>query len=261
MLRDYEVSGIDSECENGDDDVICNPILFKGDRFVPVEDEELFTGVYRKKAGQVSWAQLKIHSNLEDREKRDLPFDTMVKGIESFFDMLRGMKVKKEEEEKEEEKCNNQPGAVFLLNGNLNEDDDLYKHFKEVLDDLYTNMMCRRAKRTILAGNVGWTQSQEVIMNFRRGKFFRKNGMLLSDPKITGKNGILPFPKTTGILNVNQIWSNDFKGIMGTNSDMMEYEGKDLKQPIKGRNQAVIAPSFVGFHHSLVKKQDKASEE
>jgi len=231
LATNYEESGIDSGCMEGADDVICNPILYKGDRFEQVDDEEVFTGVNRTKFGQVSWTQLKMHGNLENRKKRDFPSE-IGKGFEGLFKILR-----KGGEERKENKdgCKNQPGAVFVLNGNLKEGEKS-ENFKKVLKYIYSNLMCRRVKRTILVGNIGWKHSQDVIGKFRRGSFKHAS---------------------TSFSNVNQIWSHDFNRITGTDSDIVEYDGKDAKQPIKER---FIAPSFVAFHHSMIKNIDKTSE-
>jgi len=238
LATTYEESGIDPMSENSNDEAICNPILFKGDRFRPVKDEEMFTGMYGKASGQISWTQLTMVNNLEDREKRDLPASGggFGKGMEYLLSRIMGGNA----DDKEEEGCQNQDGSILVLNANLKEHQGLKGDVIDVIKDLYNKVMCRRRKKTILTGNVGWMDSMNAIQEFRHQ--FEKNGM--------------PFQPTPGLLNVNQIWAIDFIGIQGTNSDLLENDGTNLKKTIKDRDQAVIAPSYVAFQHSLIKKQD-----
>lgn len=235
FLDTYEESGIDLS-QNMDEETICNPILFKGHRFTPVKEEEKFTGEYRKKSGQISWSQLKLVHRVPEREKRDLPSDGVpINKLEFFFNQMNKYG---------DEGCKNVKGSIIFINANLKEDENLGEDLKDVLNDIYKNVMCRRAKKIILTGNVGWLQSTNVISNFRRRRneipFFKRNGINKQQKR--------------DIWNVNQIWSRDYQGILGTSSDILEYEGTELKKDIEGHEKAAVAPSFAAFHQSMMRR-------
>ena len=60
--------------------------------------------------------------------------------------------------------------------------------------------------------------------------------------------------ESDAMWNVNQIWSRDFQGILGTSVDLFEYDGTDLKQEIARRPNAAIAPAFAAFHYPIVRR-------
>lgn len=233
VLGRYEESGISDQEKN--DNTICNPILFRGHRFIPVMEEEKFTGVYRKKSGQITWTQLKMVHSIPEREKRDLPSDGVpVNKLEFFFNQMNKYG---------DEGCKNVKGSTIIINANLKEDENLGYDLNDIFDDIYKNVMCRRAKKIILTGNLGWLQSTNAINKFRRRNsipFFKRNGMME--------------PQQSKIWNVNQIWSHDFQGINSAHVDITEYHQNDLKKKIKGHDNAVIAPSFAAFHQSMMRK-------
>ena len=239
IATNYEESGFHITKEAGRENEVFNPILFKGDVFRPV-DEESFTGVSEIAPGQVAWTQVKMVDRVvRGRSKRESSSKSKpVQKLEFLF--------KKMVELKHNDECKNQRGAVVIINANLKEHINLREEFSKVLEDIYTKVMCRRTKKVLITGNIGWMQSYDVIKNFRRRlDFFKRNGVT-SESK-----------GSEVIWNVNQIWSRDFLGISGSSVDIYEYGGVELKEKIEGRPNAAVAPAFAAFHFPVVRKSKK----
>ena len=236
IATNYEESGFQISKEAVHENEVFNPILFKGHVFRPV-DEESFTGVSEISSGQVTWTQVKmVDRETMKRSKRDsFTKSESVHKLEFLFKEM--MKLDDVDE------CKNQRGAVVIINVNVDEHPNVRDDLSRVLGDIYTKVMCRRSKKILITGNLGWVQSYNVIKNFRRrSNFFQRNGM-------TSQN-----MESDVMWNVNQIWSRDFQGILGTSVDLFDYEGVDMKRKIARRPNAAIAPAFAAFHYPIVRK-------
>lgn len=240
LATNYEESGFKQQQQNENE--VYNPILFKGHVFLPVE-EESFTGVFKMPSGQVAWNQVKMLDPTLTRKKRSrrdsvssVTRNKPVNKLEFLFDAMGRIGV-------EDEGCRNQRGAVIVINVNMKDDGNLREELSEVMEKIYTQVMCRRAKKIIVTGTIGWIQSYNVIRNFRRrADFFKRNGMVSSED--------------TSVWNVNQIWSSDFAGISGTSIDIFEERGVRIAKEIKGRPNTFITPAFCAFHFPVVRNYE-----
>ena len=236
IATNYEESGFQISKEAVHEKEVFNPILFKGHIFRPV-DEESFTGVSEISSGQVAWAQVKmVDREVMKRSKRDsFSKSEPVHKLEFLFKEM--MKFDDADE------CKNQRGAVVIINVNVAEYPNVREELSRILEDIYTKVMCRRSKKILITGNLGWVQSYNVVKKFRRRlNFFQRNGM--TSQKI----------ESDAMWNVNQIWSRDFQGILGTSVDLFEYDGTDMKKEIARRPNAAIAPAFAAFHYPIVRR-------
>ena len=194
-------------------------------------------------SGQVAWNQVKMLDPTLTRKKRSrrdsvssVTRNKPVNKLEFLFDAMGRIGV-------EDEGCRNQRGAVIVINVNMKDDGNLREELSEVMEKIYTQVMCRRAKKIIVTGTIGWIQSYNVIRNFRRrADFFKRNGMVSSED--------------TSVWNVNQIWSSDFAGISGTSIDIFEERGVRIAKEIKGRPNTFITPAFCAFHFPVVRNYE-----
>lgn len=231
-LQEYEVAGIS---DIGTDDEIFNPIFYKGDWLSPVEGTHASAsdsnGYETGTFGSMAWVQFKILTTAGPaRKKRDLS-EKVGNKLGNIFKILSTLGA-----EAFDDHCSGHQGSFIIININMKNKgtaEELKLATTDMIQPVYTELMCRKRKKSIIMGNAGWLSSVYALQQFPHS-YLRK-----------GRRGLYSELADTDYTNINLIQENDLRQVNGVHSGIDVV--KDTVVSMKVGNRT-MKPVFAAFH-------------